>query len=122
MTDQIGQKRSWLGWALGNVSNILVLIGILAFVGKPHAEEFIVQAVSKKDSFIVETVADKVTKELNARIGEVETNQTIIQSDQASIKAGQRDLIESFEAYKIERRQEDEALLKAIEKLLQPIE
>ena len=79
MTDQIGQKRSWLGWALDNVSTILVLVGVIAFVGKPHAE-----------SFIVDTVSEKVTKAMDARLKETEINQTKILSDQATIKADQQ--------------------------------
>ena len=79
MTDQIGQKRGWLGWAFDNVSAILVIVGVIAFVGKPHAE-----------GFIVDTVSEKVTKAMDARLKETEINQTKILSDQATIKADQQ--------------------------------
>ena len=79
MTENLGHKRSWLSWAFDNASTIVLIGGMLIFVGKPHAE-----------SFIVDTVSEKVTKAMDARLKETEINQTKILSDQASIKADQQ--------------------------------
>ena len=81
MTDQIGRKRNWIGWAFDNASTIVLIGGMLIFVGKPHAE-----------SFIVDTVSEKVTKAMDARLKETEINQTKILSDQATIKADQQQI------------------------------
>lgn len=98
---------TWLSFGLNNASTIALVLGGFWFVGKPHAE-----------NFIVETVEFKVAAKLTERIGAVEAETAIIRSDQQDIKSQQASQGLELKRQGEEQKKQSETL-RRIEKLLQ---
>ena len=94
-------KFSWLHFGLNNASTVALIVGALWFVGKPHAE-----------TFIVDTVRIHLAAQLTERIGNVEDSQDITRREVQEIKRKQ---IEEAE----ERKRQTEKLNKILERLEQ---
>lgn len=90
---------TWLSFGLNNASTIALVLGGFWFVGKPHAE-----------NFIVETIELKVAGKLQEQIEEAQADRIIIKTDQRTIRSNQQKIQD-------EQKKQGE-LLKRIEKLI----